>query len=222
MKGFSWSYSKLKNYDTCPKRHYEIDLQKHYKEDDGPDTVLGWGNRVHKALADACSGKAPLPPTMQEYQKWVDQMKCGPGELLVEQKYAITKDFQPVEWFSPRAWYRGIGDAVRVSGSVALARDWKTGKLLHDSKQLMLLAQCIFAFHPAVRRIKTEFVWLKDDCTTPEVYDRDTIRNEWIGLLPRVEQLEDAAKTMSYPPKPSRLCFKHCPVMSCVFHGKRA
>lgn len=222
MKSFSWSYSKLKNFDTCPKRHYEIDIRKSYKEEDGPDTVLGWGNRVHKSLADACIGTAPLPNTMQEYQKWVDAVRAGPGELLVEQKYAITKDFRPCEWFSPLAWYRGIGDVVRVDGPVALGLDWKTGKLLHDSKQLMLLAQCIFAHYPGVKRVRTEFVWLKDDCMTPETFDRDTIRNEWIGLLPRIEQLELAGKNMDYPPKPSRLCFKHCPVMSCPYHGKRA
>ena len=221
-KAFAWSYSKLKNYKTCPKRHYEIDIAKHFTEDQGPDTQLGWGNRVHKSLADACTGKAPLPPTMTEYQKWVDKVQAGPGELLVEQKYALTKDFQPTEFFSNRAWYRGIGDVVRVDGPVALGLDWKTGKVLHDSRQLMLLAQCIFAFHPEVKRVRTEFVWLKDDCTTPETFNRDTIRNEWTGLLTEIEELEEANKTMTFPPKPSRLCYAHCPVMSCVFHGKRA
>lgn len=221
-KGFSWSYSKIKNHDTCPKRHYEIDLAKNYTEDQGPDTPLGWGNRVHKSLADACTGKTPLPATMQDYQPWVDRVRAGPGELLVEQKYALTRDFQPTEFFGPRVWYRGIGDVVRVDGPVALGLDWKTGKMLHDSVQLMLLAQCIFAFHPDVKVVRTEFVWLKDNCTTQDIFKRDTIRNEWVGMLPRVEALEQAAKDMNYPPKPGRLCYAHCPVMSCPFHGKRA
>lgn len=220
-KAFAWSYSKKKNFDTCPKRHYEIDIAKNFKEDQGPDSQLGWGNRVHKALAEACVGKAPLPDAMQDYQPWVDKVKAGPGELLVEQKFALTKDFQPTEFFGPRAWYRGIGDVVRVAGPVALGLDWKTGKVLHDSRQLMLLASCIFAFHPDVKRVRTEFVWLKEGCTTPEIFNRDTIRNEWVSLLPEIEQLEQADKDMNYPPKPGYLCHSYCPVMSCPFHGKR-
>jgi hypothetical protein len=218
---FSWSYSKLKNFDVCPKRHYEVDLAKNYSEDQGPDSQLGWGNRVHKALADACKGREALPDTMRDYQHWVDRVQAGPGELMVEQKYALTRDFQPTEYFGPRVWYRGIGDVVRVDGPVALGLDWKTGKILHDSKQLMLLAQCILAYHPDVQIVRTEFVWLKDNCTTPETFRRKNIANEWIGMLDRVRGLEQAAKDMSYPPKPGRLCHSYCPVMSCVYHGKR-
>lgn len=219
MKEWAWSYSKKKNFDTCPKRHYEVDIAKSYKDE---SEQLEWGNRVHKALADACSGKAPLPPTMTEYQKWVDRVRAGQGELLVEQKYAIARDFTPVEWFSPRAWYRGIGDVVRIAGPVALGLDWKTGKVLHDSRQLMLMAQCIFSHFPDVKVIRTEFVWLKEDCTTPETFTRDQMVREWTVLLPEIRAMEDASKRMDYPPRPSRLCFKNCPVLSCPHHGKRS
>lgn len=220
-KGFTWSYSKLKNYATCPKRHYEIDIAKTYQEDQGPETQLGWGNRVHAALAAACVGKEELPDTMKDYQKWVARVKAGPGQLFVEQKYALTRDFKPTEFFGHNVWFRGIGDAVRVDGPVALGLDWKTGKLLHDSKQLMLLSACIFARYPQVARVRAEFIWLKEDCTTQDVFSRQDIANEWVGLLPRVAELEQAAKDMNYPPKPNRLCYKYCPVQSCPFHGKR-
>ena len=165
-------------------------------------------------------GKVPLPEELKDYQKWVDRIQAGPGELLVEQKYAITKDFQPCEWFGPRVWMRGIGDVVRVDGPVALGLDWKTGKIKHNSVQLMLLAQCIFAFHPEVEVVRTEFIWLKEDCSTQDIFKRDTIANEWIGVLERVKQLEEAASTSNYPPKPGKLCARYCPVLSCAYHGK--
>lgn len=215
---FTWSYSKYKNYLTCPKRHYEVDLAKNYHEE---SEQLDWGNRVHKALADACLGKHPLPVELVDYQKWVDRVRAGPGELIAEQKYALTKDFQPCEYFGNRVWYRGIADIVRIDGPVALGLDWKTGKILHDSAQLMLMAQCIFAFHKDVQKVRTEFVWLKDDCCTPEVFNRNTIANEWLGLLDNIKNMEDAGKTMTYPPKPGKLCAKWCPVVSCPYHGKR-
>jgi hypothetical protein len=214
---FSWSYSKLKNFDTCPKRHYEVDVAKHFRDN---TEQLDWGNRVHKSLADACKGKVALPEELKDYAKWVHAMRAAPGEMLVEQKYALTKDFQPCEWFGPRVWVRGVGDLVKINGTKALGVDWKTGNVLHDSPQLMILAQCIFAFHPEVETVETIFVWLKDDCLTRDTFHRATIANEWVGVLERVKQLEDAATTMNYPPKPGKLCRSYCPVLSCPYHGK--
>lgn len=217
---FSWSYSKIKNYDTCPKKHYEVDIAKSVQDD---TTQLKWGNEVHDAMAKACSGKSPLPPDMLDFQPWVDRVRSGPGELLVEQKYALTRDLQPTEYFSPRVWYRGIGDVVRVDGPVALVLDWKTGKILVDSVQLALMAQCVFAFHPDVKRVRSEFVWLKegDNISTPEIFDRNDMPGFWVGMLPRIQEYQNALSNMNFPPKPGKLCFKYCPVKSCPHNGKR-
>lgn len=220
MKPFAWSYSKLKNYETCGFRHQQIDILKNFIEKMEEGGALDWGNKVHKALAEALKNGVALPADMTLYQKWVDRLKHGPGELLVEQKYAITKDFAKCSWFSDMAWYRGIGDVVRIDGPVALVVDWKTGKILVDSVQLMLMAQCIFAHYPHVRKVRSEFIWLKDDANTPEVYDRRDMADSWIGLLDRVRTLEDAYNTGTYLPKPGRLCRNWCPVKSCQYHGK--
>lgn len=217
-KEWAWSYSKFKNFVVCPKRHYEVDLAKHFVED---SEQLTWGNTVHDALRDATTGKVPLPDTMKDYQRWITEITGGPGKIFVEQKYAITKDFQPTSYFANNVWYRGIADVVRMDGPVALARDYKTGQLKHDSRQLMLMAQCLFSHYPMLRRIKTEFVWLKDDCVTPEIFNRDTIAREWPPILPTVAEMEAANRTMTYPPKPGKLCARYCPVTSCPFHGKR-
>lgn len=217
-KEWSWSYSKLKNYETCPKRHYEIDLVKSVKEEEGESLL--WGNAVHGAMAKACTGLEQLPATMKDYQRWVDLVRQGPGQLLVEQKYAITRDFRATTFFGRDAWYRGIGDVVRIDGPVALVLDWKTGKVLEDSVQLMLMAQCIFSHYPEVRRVRSEFIWLKEDCSTPEVFSREELAQQWRELLPRVAKMEMAGKTMTYEPKPSGLCKKFCPVASCPFFGK--
>lgn len=215
---FTWSYSRLKNFNTCPKRHYEVDIAKSFAES---TEQLDWGNKVHKMLADACTGKAPLPMEVAaDYQPWVDAVRGGPGKLLVEQKYAITKDFQPCEYFGPRVWLRVIADVVRIDGPVGLTVDWKTGKILHDSVQLMLVAQALFAHFPELQVIRTEFIWLKEGCTTSEVFKRNTIQREWTALLPQVQAMDDAARTMTYAPRPGKLCRSYCPVLSCPYHGK--
>ncbi len=222
-KSFAWSFSKLKSYETCPYKHYRIEvLPKGHKDKivEPLGEALTWGNSVHEALAGACIG-GQLPETMKVYQSWVDRVLAGPGQLFVEQKYAITRDFAPTAYFAPDVWYRGIGDVVRVDGPVALVLDWKTGKVLVDSVQLMLMAQCIFSHYPDVKVVRSEFVWLKDDCTTPEVFTRQEVAEQWTYLLDRVKQLEIANATQVYPKTPNGLCKSWCPVTDCEFNGRK-
>lgn len=222
-KEWSWSYSKLKNFEVCPKRMYEVDILKSYVEPEDPNGPLAWGNRVHDALAKAIKGPDhTLPSEMHDYQVWVDRVLKGPGTLYVEQKYAIDRQFQKTEYFAKNVWYRGIGDVVRIDRDIALVLDWKTGKILEDSVQLMLMSQCIFSHFPQVNHVRSEFVWLKDDCTSPELFSRQEVADQWVGLLDRVNGLEQASKDLNYPPKPGRLCRSYCPVASCVFHRKGA
>jgi hypothetical protein len=216
-KEWSWSYSKKKNYDTCPKRHYEVDIQRNFTEE---TEQLKWGNEVHNALAVACRDKTPLPNTMTVYQKWVDDTVARPGQLLVEQKFAIGRDFSPQPYFGPMVWYRGICDVAVMNGDHALARDWKTGKIKHDSTQLMLMATCLFVHHPQLQTIDTEFVWLQEGVPTKDTWTRDKLRGELAHLLPEVDAMEIASKAMNVPPKPSGLCRSYCPVSSCPFYKK--
>jgi len=219
-KEWAWSYSKLKNYDVCPKRMYEVDVTKNFADSGGE--ALTYGNAVHDALAKALGKKIPLPAEMAHLQYWVDRVSRGSGELFVEQKYAITRDFKPTTYFAHDVWYRGIGDVVRVDNDLALVVDWKTGKILEDSVQLMLMAQCLFSHFPKLKYVRSEFVWLKEDCTTPELFTRKEVADYWVELLPRVQKMEQSFQQMSFPPTPNRLCKSWCPVTSCPFHGKGA
>jgi hypothetical protein len=220
-KQFAWSFSKLKSYETCPRKFHEQDVLKNFQEGDSEQLI--WGNQVHQTLAKVLEGKLPeLPPEMEMFQKYVDLVNKLPGNLQVEQKYAITKDFGPTTYFAPNCWYRGIGDVVKVGDTRAVILDWKTGAIKVDSVQLMLMALCIFAHFPKVQKVHTGFIWLKEDAVTMEEYDRADVADCWTGLLGRVTDLEAALKTGNFPPKPSGLCRKWCPVSSCEFHGKGA
>lgn len=217
-KAFSFSYSKLKNFETCPKRHFHYEVAKDVREEEGE--ALQYGNAVHAALAEALVGK-PLPKHFSNLQHWVDRVcKSGHDKLLTEQKLAITNEFEACEWFAKNAWYRGIADVIKVTGAVALAIDWKTGKILEDGSQLALMAQCIFAHHPEVKKIRTEFIWIKEDATTRADFAREDMADVWKGLLPRVSALQHAHDTQTFPPKPGGLCRKWCAVVSCPHHGR--
>lgn len=216
-KSFAWSYSKLKNFETCPFRYNAIDVTKSVKEEEGE--ALQWGNAVHNALAKRIGENEPLPKSMQDYEKWAESVQAVAGKTLVEQKYAINKNFGPESWFSDQAWYRGIGDVVQLVGQVALIIDWKTGKVLEDGSQLALMAACVFAHYPEVRKVRSEFVWLKEDATTRADFGRDDMPNIWKGLWPRIESLQNAHETNNFPPKPGGLCRRYCPVSGCQHYG---
>jgi hypothetical protein len=218
-KEWAWSYSKLKNYRTCPKRHYEVDVQKNYVED---SEQLTWGNSVHDALAKAVGSGEPLPVSMKSYQKWVDAARALPGQTLVERKYALSRMFTAQPYFGPQVWFRGIADLLNIQGNKGIAWDWKTGKIKHDSEQLLLMAACVLVHHPELDEVETEFVWLQEDCTTKDTWTRAALRGELVRLIPEVDNMEIAYKALNFPPLPGKLCRKWCPVQSCTFHKKGA
>jgi len=229
-KPFAWSYSKLKNFEVCPKRHYNVDIAKTFKEEEGE--ALQWGNIVHKALADRCGmARTPLPHTMQGYEKWCERVtSVGKHRttILTEQQLAIDENFGPTKWFATDAkragqsepWYRGIADVLKVTHNVALAVDWKTGKVIDDAPQLALLAACIFAHYPSIIKVRSEFIWLKEDASTRKDFERDKMAAIWKSLWPRIEALKLAHETSNYPAKPGFLCRRYCPVTSCSHHGE--
>lgn len=218
-KAFSWSYSKLKNFETCPKRHYEIDVAKNIKEEDSEQ--LKWGNLLHDGFAKRLGkNKIPLPVTLESYEPLMKRLEAVPGEILVENKFAITSEFAPCDWFAKDAWYRGIADVAIINGQVALAIDYKTGKILEDGVQLALMAACMFAHFPQLQAIRTEFFWIKDDAQSRADFKRPEMIEMWRGLWPRIEALKQASETMTYPPKSGGLCKRYCPVVSCPYHGK--
>lgn len=217
VKKFSWSYSKLKNFETCPKKYHAVDVAKLVKEDDSE--TLRWGNEVHKHLAERIARGVELPAGMKSFEKWVTPI-LGPGKILVEQKLSITKTFEACGFFDADVWFRGIGDVIKINGRVGLVVDWKTGKILEDSQQLALMAACVFAAYPEVQRVRSEFIWLKEDATTREDFKREEMHKMWASLWPRIESLENAHETNTFPAHPSGLCRRYCPVSACAHHGK--
>lgn len=216
-KPFSWSYSKLKNFESCPKRHYHVDIKKDFAEEEGESLI--YGNELHKAAADALQKGTPVPAGFPALKPWIDKILTSGGKIHAELKLAINADFAPVLFFDRTAWFRGVADVLVTKGPVGLALDWKTGKIVEDSQQLALMAACVFAHYPEIQALRTEFVWLKEDATTRVDFKRDDMPAMWGSLWPRISQLEQAHKLTHYPAKPGRLCRSWCPVKSCPHHG---
>jgi hypothetical protein len=218
-KSFAWSYSRLKNFETCPARYKAIDVDKKFKEAEEGEALL-WGNAVHKALAESISKGIPLPEGMKDYEKWVERTLANTeATTLVEQQLAITKEFGKTTWFGDDVWFRGIGDVIQIMGDVGLIVDWKTGKVLDDGSQLALMAACVFAHYPKVQAVRSEFIWLKHDATTRADIHRNDMPKVWKQLFPRIDALAAAHSTNEFPAKPGGLCRKWCVVRNCEHYG---
>src|SRR5688572_19435809 len=106
-KPFSWSWSKLKNYRSCAKRHYHVDIAKDFKEDESE--ALKWGNQVHDALAKRVAKGIELPREMQRYDDWTRRIRAFGDEgtiLKVENKLGMDEQFQPTSFFDNASWFR--------------------------------------------------------------------------------------------------------------------
>jgi hypothetical protein len=218
-KPFTWSWSKLKNYEICPKRHFETDIAKSTGAEQSDQ--LDWGDRVHKTAADYFGKGTPVPDEVAILRPWIARIERTPGIVLVERKYALDRNLNPCGYFDSNVWYRGVCDLLKIFEDVALGIDWKTGKILSETEQLALMAACIFAHHPEVKKIRTEYIWLRDDATTREDFTRADMGMMWSKLFPRVAPMEHSWNTSEYLAVPGKMCANYCRVTKCAHHGKR-
>lgn len=217
-KSFAWSYSALKNYETCAKRYYHYNVRKDIVEPESQE--LAEGNRLHDVFAKRLDKATPLPLGFARYEPMLARLANAPGEIMVEQKLAISSTFQPTAYFARDTWFRTVVDAAKVNDGVAVVPDWKTGKPKPDDTQLALMAGTVFIHLPQVQRVKAALVFVNYNEVIPAEYAREDQGEIWNMIIPRVRALEQAVVTQEYPPKPGGLCKRYCAVVSCPYHGR--
>lgn len=204
----AWSFSGLSQYVNCP-RQYQLQRIKNVIPYQETEATLH-GTRVHEALELYVRDGKPLPDDCLPYQKFADKIVSLGGEVFVEKEFALTKNLGPCAFADPGAWCRGIIDIGATSGNRALVADYKTGKVRHDSDQLMLFAAFVMHHHPEVQQVRTAYVWLKFDQITAESYTRDDLPRIWDHFNTKVTKLEMSYEKDKWVPKPSGLCRGWC------------
>lgn len=216
---WAWSYSALTSFEQCPKRFYETKIAKNIVEPQTEATL--WGNAVHKALEHRLSDGTPLPDKMQQYEPIAAKLaNAAVGKTLeVEQKLALNSSFEPTKFFAKDVWVRSIADFIISKGETAFIGDHKTGKMVPDSSQLELSAAVVMHHKPWIKKVVNTFIWLKEGKVTTEKFAREDLPNIWAKFLPRVRRVEHALEANKFPPMPSGLCRKWCPVHTCEHNG---
>lgn len=216
----AWSYSSLTAFETCPRRYKLTRITKEVVEP--PYDHRAHGNDLHKAVELAVKGEEPMPAKYKQYIPIVEMVRATEGAKHVEQKFGITSSFASTTFFGKDVWLRGVIDLNVIRKKIAITLDWKTGKVKNDNDQLKLFAAATFTMYPFIETVHTGYAWLAHGQMTTEKFERADLPHIWQEFIPRVRRVDAAAQSGEYPPRPSGLCQKWCPVpkAKCEFSGK--
>jgi hypothetical protein len=224
---FQWSFTKLRDYRTCPKKFHEVTILKKFQESKTP--ALDDGDRLHAAFTRRVEKNIPMPTAYQEFNDWGDEAAkiMMPGQVnMCEKEIALTRELRPTGYFDNDVWVRIKIDLLKLfphTNNQALAQviDYKTGKPHEEIIQLALYAQGVFSSFRNVIAVRTEFWWTQIKDKTHEMFSRDDMTELWNELLPELHNMEVAQQSNNYPAKKNGLCRAHCPVITCEHNGRR-
>ena len=216
----AWSYSGIKNYETCPLKYC---AEKVTKEIPFTDTEASlYGKELHLAAEEYIRDGKPIPPQFSQFQDVADMLKAIPGEKLCEYKMGLTKDIQACGFFDDNVWFRGVADLVIVNGETARVIDYKTGKSSEyaDVKQLELMALAIFKHFPKVRKVKAGLVFLVCNDFVKADFEKKDAPLTWVKWIQETDRLQASHDNDVWNAKPNFTCRKFCLVKSCEHNGK--
>ena len=217
----AWSFSRLKNFESCPKKFWHLMVRKDVRQDE--NDTLRYGKEVHKALEDRVKKDKRLPMHLTHLEKVAKNFASPPhktDEILTEQQLAITKGMEPTGWFDKDVWVRSIIDYLAITGDKALLVDYKTGKMYDDFTQLKLAAAMLMLHRPDINTVTVVYWWIKDKKLTKDYLCREDMAEIWNELLPRVKRYDEAHTADEFPAKSGYLCRNWCPVKQCKFNGE--
>ena len=217
-KPFSWSYTALEKFETCPKMYASRWFYFTVLFTDSPESI--WGQRVHKSGELFLKG-IPHPDieALKPVEKYAEAMLRSGHKVEAELEVALTRQLKPVSWFSKDAWFRAKLDVVvtKVKENAVQLYDWKSGgKIKDDEDQLRVCAAALSVVRPYLQEFGGKYIWTKHQQTTGiKPITKADIPKVWQEFLPRVQRMEDAWASEIFNPRPSGLC-PYCQVVNCA------
>ena len=218
----AWSYSGIKTYETCPLKYCAEKVTKEIPFTDTEATI--YGKELHTACEEFIRDGKPLDPRFGWMLPTLERLNHIEGEKFCELKMGIKKvdgRLEACDFFDPKVWMRGIADLVIVNGSVGYCCDYKTGKSSRyaDSRQLALMAACMFLKFPELQKIKASLLFVVAGDLVKSEYTRDNAFNIFADLHGLLEQREASYKLDVWNARPNGLCSKYCAVTRCPHNG---
>lgn len=221
----AWSYSSLSTYIKCPRKYQAEKITREIPREDTEATI--YGKAVHLAAEEYIRDGVPVPEQFAFIQPMLDKLSALHGDKYCELEMGIAvRDgkFEPCAFDAEDAWFRGIADLVIIDGEECRLVDYKTSKSPNyaDTKQLALMAACIFLKFPQVNVVKGGLLFVVAKAFIKAEYKRERRFDIFSELDGPLRQLEVSRETNVWNTIPSGLCKKHCGVLSCPHNGRNA
>jgi hypothetical protein len=217
-----WSHSRLKAFETCPRKFYEELVLKKYPRTESEATI--YGTRLHEACEMYTRDGTPLPDEFKFLQPTMDALHSKPGRRFAEYEMAVTVDLAPCGFKAPEVWCRGIADLLIVDDDnfTAWVWDYKSGSDKYpDVDQLVLMSLMVFAHFPHIRSVRSGLLFVLKETLVKHKMSVDAAASHWWKYRERVGVMEASFANDVWNPKSSGLCRKWCPCTGCEFNGKR-
>jgi hypothetical protein len=217
-----WSWSALKDFNTCPRQYNEVRVKQNFKKEENVHSNTG--KLIHTALELYVRDNVDLPPEYKSYEKYVRPLLDETsGSVHTEFKVAVRPDKLPCAFDSDDYWVRGIIDLLILDhdNHTAYIVDYKTGNNRYaDLRQLKLMACLVFAHYDDIDICRVGLLFLNFNDFIPAVYERGNLAGLWSSFSMDLARLDMAFKLDKWAPNPTGLCKKYCPVLTCQFNGR--
>ena len=214
-----WSFSRIKAFKTCPRQFHEMKVLKLHPQEE--TQAMLYGTQFHEAAEFYIRDGTELPKRFEYARPALDALNRKRGDKLCEYELGLTADLEPCGFKDDNVWFRGIVDLLIIDGDLAWVIDHKTGRNARyaDKGQLELMALAVFKHFPTIQRINAGLLFVVAGELIKARYHRHQEADMWQKWLTEYGTMEKAYQTDVWNPKPSGLCRKHCPVVSCPHNG---
>lgn len=200
------SYSKLKLYNQCPRRHSYKYIHKLPEPETTNRTAADRGTLLHEAAEAYIKGETNDLPF--ELMKWEQVLlKLREDKVLTEVTLLLDADWQPTK-DPDKAYIKAIIDTLQLGAFEAEVSDWKTGSPRDYSGQLEFYSAVVLATYQNIPQVRTRIRYIDKRKSEPGAthYRKDlpTLRKKIESSISRME--DDKIRA----PNPSHLC-AFCP-----------
>ena len=115
-----WSYSGIKQFETCPRQYHEIKVLKKYPRQETEQTL--YGTRLHEQAELHIKDKRPLDADFKFMQPTMDAINAMSGRKFTEYEMALDVNLRVCDFYSPDYWVRGIADLIIIDDDNLSAR----------------------------------------------------------------------------------------------------
>jgi hypothetical protein len=221
----AWSYSSITLFNQCPKKYYHLRVAKDIKEPDSE--AMMYGKDVHTAAENFMRDGTPVPEKYAFMRPMLEKLQAIPGDKHCELKMGLKKvdgRLMPCGFFDKEVWFRGVADLLIINKDKGEGRviDYKTGKSAKyaDTKQLALMAACVFAHFPEVKVVKTGLLFVVSEEFVKADFKAETGYSIFSELDDTLTAREAAYESEVFNPKRNFSCKAWCPVLICPHNGR--